>query len=414
MSRIAALKAERSTLLAEARAIVSNATAGATDAAKVDVLMNKADGITAMIRTFERAEAFGLQAIVNRGREIPTARLDSTFDNDIRLIRAYATANGERGGGAMPPDIQAEWNSRQMQPRNAAGTSPGTAGGYTVAPEFFEKLIVAMKSQGAMRSVASSFTSETGAHMIVPQVNDLSQSGRLLGAENVQLVAATDVSFAAGGFDAWTYTSDILPVSLQLLQDSLFDLGKFLLAALGSRLSRATNPHYTVGTGTGQPLGVVTSAAAGPVGATGSATSVSFDSLLALVHSVDPAYRVNGRFMMHDTTLLALRDIKDSAGRPIFQTYDAPGAATTTSGGSLFGYPVVINQDMPVMAANARSILFGDFSNYLIRDVVDLRLQMLKERFADYLQVAFIAAIRTDGKLQSAASPIRCYTNSAS
>jgi HK97 family phage major capsid protein len=69
---------------------------------------------------------------------------------------------------------------------------------------------------------------------------------------------------------------------------------------------------------------------------------------------------------------------------------------------------------MPVMAANAKSILFGDFSNYVIRDALDVQIIRLNERFPDNLEVGFIAFQRTDGNLVNAGTnPIKYYQNSA-
>src|SRR5690606_40696617 len=81
---------------------------------------------------------------------------------------------------------------------------------------------------------------------------------------------------------------------------------------------------------------------------------------------------------------------------------------------TILGYPYVVNNDMPVMAADAKSILFGDFSNYFIRDVLGVQLLRLEERYADYLQVGFLAFSRHDGVLADAgAGPIRYYQNSS-
>jgi HK97 family phage major capsid protein len=91
-------------------------------------------------------------------------------------------------------------------------------------------------------------------------------------------------------------------------------------------------------------------------GATGQTTSVIYDNLVDLVHSIDPSYRnQNCKFMLADATLAAVRKIKDTQGHPLWQPSVQAGVPD-----SLLAYPVVINQDMPVMAASAKSILFGD------------------------------------------------------
>jgi HK97 family phage major capsid protein len=204
----------------------------------------------------------------------------------------------------------------------------------------------------------------------------------------------------------------MVKLSIQLLEDSAFDLETWLANKLGIRLARATNAHYTVGTGTAQPKGVVTAATSGKVGLVGQTTSVIYDDIMDMVHAVDPAYRAGAQWMFHDTTLKALKKIKDTQGRPLWlPTLSGLASATPDS---LAGYPYVINQDMPVMAANAKSILFGDFANFYIRDVQDVKVMRLDERFADFLQVAFLAFQRTDANLIDAGThPIAYYANSA-
>ncbi len=411
MDIIAAMRNEHAASLAEARTLLHKTNATGEDVIRADTLMARADTLVTQISARQRlAEVARTDAPPTFTNVSRPSALISTVRNEIELIKAFCAAGDDR---PMPDDIRQQWVDRHRPYTAAAGTTPSVAGGYLIAPVFLADLLTAMTSQGSIRSVADCFTTDTGAPAWIPEANDTAQSGYLLTTENQQLGNAVDISFLTGTLNAWTFVSNVLVVSNQLMQDSAFDFAKLMLTGLGLRLARAENPFFTTGTGTGQPQGVVTGAAVGLVGAAGSTTSVSYDNLLTLLHSVDPAYRPNGRWMMHDTTLRYVRDIKDTNGRPLFQAYDAPGAGTSTSGGTIFGYPVVVNQDMPQMAANARSILFGDFSSYKVRTVVDLRLTMLKDRFADSNGTGFIAYIRSDGRLCSAASPVKCYVNSA-
>ncbi|MEO7836211.1 MAG: phage major capsid protein, partial [Acidimicrobiales bacterium] len=69
--------------------------------------------------------------------------------------------------------------------------------------------------------------------------------------------------------------------------------------------------------------------------------------------------------------------------------------------------------DMPAAAASVKSILFGDFrAAYIIRDVTGVQTLRLEERYADFLQVAFLLFQRSDGTLQQA-SALRAATQSA-
>ncbi|MFJ4712716.1 phage major capsid protein [Streptomyces sp. NPDC088785] len=290
----------------------------------------------------------------------------------------------------------------------AAGVATGAAGGYTVPPEFRAKLVEAQKFYSSMRDVAEVITTESGATLPWPTNDDTANVGAIL-AENTQ-VTEQDITFGTKDVDAYVYTSKLVRVSLQLLNDSAFDLEGWLAKVLGRRIGRAQNAHFTTGTGSSQPEGVQTNATIAKTGANGQTTSVTYDDAIDLIHSVDPAYRNSGRaqWMLADGTLAAFRKLKDGQNRPLWE----PSVQVGVPDG-LLGYAYTINTDMPAMAANAKSILFGDFyAGYLIRDVQDVQLLRLAERYADYLQVGFLAFSRSDGIPQDTAA-YKAYRNSA-
>jgi HK97 family phage major capsid protein len=289
----------------------------------------------------------------------------------------------------------------------ALGT-PDSAGGYTIPEDFYNKLTDALKFYGGMRqSRAEIIRSTSGADLPMPTDDDTSNSGAILD-ENTQ-VGEQDITFGVVILGAYMYTSKLVRVSLQLLQDSAFDLESWLARKLGERIGRATNNHFTVGTGTAQPNGVVTAASEGKVGDTGQTTSVTYGDLVDLFHAVDRDYRQNGEWMMHDSSLKALKKLEDNDGRPLWQ----PGLAVREPD-TILGKPYIVNNDVPVMGVDAKSILFGDFSLYKIRDVLGVQVLRLQERYADFLQVGFLAFSRHDGDLLDAGTaPIKYYQNSS-
>ena len=251
---------------------------------------------------------------------------------------------------------------------------------------------------------------DTGAVMPMPSFNYTNVLATIVGEGGTQGPDAS-TPFNAVNLAAFTYRSPIMPVSYEFLQDSAFGEG-FIIDALGQSIARAINQHATIGTGTGQPRGFTIDAPTGKTGLTGQTLTVIFDDLVDLIHSVDPLYRPNARFMMHDTSLRIVRKLKDTQGRPIFLPgYDGLAGAMADT---ILGYPVQINQDMPVMAANAKSIAFGRFDKYILRMVRDVTMLRLVERYADLLQVAFIVFARADGRLLDAGTgPLKLYVNSA-
>ncbi len=299
------------------------------------------------------------------------------------------------------------WQQYADEERALAGPQSTTSlGGYSIQDEAMREVEVALLSFGAMRRAGCTvIRTDKGGPLPIPTVNDTTNVGAIIG-EGVT-VGTQDIAFGQLVLDAFKYTSKSVLVSVELMQDNSVNLPQLLGRLLGERIGRATNAHFTTGTGSGQPNGVVTAATFAQA-ATGNTTAITFSNLVTLYHSLEPAYRDNAKFMMNDSSLAKIKTLLDSQGRPLW----LPGLVDRAPD-TILGSPYVINQDMASMTISAKSVLFGDFSKYWIRDVRDFTLLRLDERFAEFLQVAFLAFARTDGDLLDAGTkPIRGYQNS--
>lgn len=293
----------------------------------------------------------------------------------------------------------------------AQSTLSGAAGGYDVAPDtsFYGKIQAAKKFFGGMDQAGCSvLTTDTGADLPIPTMDDTSNAGSIV-AEEGSHASGTNVSLSQVTLHAYVLSSKIVKVSWQLLQDSASPWEDLLARVFGQRLGRARNTYLTTGTGSAQPQGVVTAASSGRQSATGNASSVPFDDFLRLEHSVDRAYRQMGKYMLNDSTALAVRLLKDGNGQYLWRTGEGGQPDRINS------YPVVINNDMASMSASAKHTLFGDFSNYFIRNVKGITIVRLNELYAENGQVGFLAFERFDGGLVDAGQhPIKYLQNSAS
>lgn len=300
--------------------------------------------------------------------------------------------------------MQARFASLPLETR-ALSVGADNAGGYLVPDDFRRQIESAQLWYGGMRDAATIITTDGGNDLIIPTDNDTANVGELVG-EN-QAVTEQDTTVGQRVLRAYFYSSKEIRVPYTLLQDAAFDIETWLANKLGERIGRITNTHFTSGNGPDRPTGIIQDSVAGVTAA--SATDVTVDELIQLEHSVDRAYRnyQTCRWMCNDTTLRILRQKKDGDGRYIWQ----PGM-TTGNPNTLFGYQYVVNNDLANMAASSRSILFGDFSKYLIRDVRGFTMIVLRERHAENLQVAFIGYSRTDGKLIDAGgNPVKHLAN---
>jgi HK97 family phage major capsid protein len=215
---------------------------------------------------------------------------------------------------------------------------------------------------------------------------------------------------------AYKYSSRLILVPIELLQDAGVDIEAYVVKMLAIRLGRILNTHFTSGSGTSQPRGVLADAVTGKTGAGGQVTTIIYDDIVDLKYSVNRSYRGNGRWMMNDSTLQYILKIKDQNLRPLILDY-----LTTLQEGEperLLGQPLIVNNDMPALgttgspAVGNQSLLYGDFSNYWVRRVMAMLLLRLVERFAEAGQVAFVAFLRMDGRMIDAGThPIKAYVN---
>lgn len=296
--------------------------------------------------------------------------------------------------------------------RNAMSTTTPAEGGYTVPSEIAAMVVDSLKAFGGMRELAQVITTAGGNALNWPTSDGTSEVGEIV-AENAAATGA-DITFGTVAVNPYKYSSKKIALPVELIQDSAIDVVQFVVNRLAQRLGRITNQHYTTGTGSSQPFGVMARAATGKTGTTGQTLTVTYDDLIDLIHSVNSAYRSRGaRFMMRDTTVAAIRKLKDTSGRPIWN----PGDNESISGGTpstICGYAYTVNDDVAAMAANAKSIAFGDFSQFVIRDVAgSTSLRRFDDSaFALNGQVGFCGWMRTGSNLLDTAA-VKCYVNSA-
>lgn len=298
---------------------------------------------------------------------------------------------------------------RQLEAERRAQTvGTDSEGGYTLPEGFVNNLERAQLEFGGMFAVATILRTATGSDLPWPTVDDTSNTGELL-AESATL-NEQDVAFGVLTLQAFKYSSKLVRVSAELMQDSAFNMAAELGSMLGERLARIQNTHFTTGDASSKPNGIVTASALGKT--TASTTAVVADELFDLVHSVDPAYRRQGcGFMMHDGLLLMVRKLVDANDQYLWM----PGLAAGQPD-QILGFPYTINQDMDgVPAATDKVMLFGLLSKYMIRQVAGIRMRRLVERYAEYDQEGFCGFMRADGDLLDAGTnPVKHLIMAAS
>jgi HK97 family phage major capsid protein len=351
--------------------------------------------------TSKRSQAMPIES--NDGPGYTRDLNDRRAQRDSNLaLRGWLLGNqctDEQRGAAQRSGLDLRSNTividRLQEQRSASGqTTVSAAGGYTIPAGFLAELERKTLFFNPLRSVARVITTETGNSLPIPCIDDTANTGAL-GAE-VTAATVLDMAFTAVTLGAYRYQSLVL-CSNELLQDNGINLASEIGGLLGERIGRSEAAAFATGTGSSQPEGVVTGSSAGITAA--GATAITLVDLQGLVNSLDWSYQINGKFMMHQSVWTAILKLQDSQGRPL--------VADLINGNEpkLFGREVIVNNNMAAsIVTTAKTILFGDFQKFIIRDSSQLEITRMNERYAEQYATGFLATGRRDSKvLQSSA-----------
>lgn len=310
-----------------------------------------------------------------------------TMEVDLRQVSTHVGHNGER-------------ETRDLM------VGSGT-GGKTVPSSFRAQLVEHMVQMSGIRQTnATILSTDGGEELAIPATTTLSTAALI---DEGDPIGSSDPTFSSVKLNAYKYAV-MLQASRELVMDSGIDLSGYLARETGMALGIKSGSHYIVGTGSGQPNGVVTAASTGVTGATSVGGAFTADDLIETFYSVIPAYRANGFFMMNDATAAAVRKLKDPSGD--HYVWEQSLAAETPN--MLFGRPVVIDPNIPDIGVGNKSLIFGDLSRYFIRDVKGIRFERSDDFAFGNDLVTWRAILRSDGDLVDTTGAVKAFVGGAS
>lgn len=341
-----------------------------------------------------RSRRPGGQDIVTPGApvvEVPTYR---------QAFHAYLRSAGERS--LMSHEERAVLEAGFAKVETRAQTTTPAAGGYTIPEEMLPELVRSMKAFGPMYdgNVTREIVTSGGNPMPFPTIDDTAvTAGAHSEGQTLTDDGGKDATFGEKQLDAYAFDTEWVRVSKELADDSFLAMEALLGSLLGERLGRIANLQLTTGSGSSAPNGIVT---ASTLGKTAAATAaVTWDEILDLEHSVDPAYRSapGVGYMFNDATLLAARKLKDGDGNYLWQAGNVQAGIPN----SFNGRPYHINQDMASLGAANIVMLFGDFQKYFVRKVGQPLIGAISDK--DFWPGFGVAGyIRFDGELSDTAA----------
>ena len=359
-----------------------------------------ADGLLASedVAAYEKMET----EVVNLGKEIDRLERQTALDAELNkpvntpITGKPASASGEEKTGRASAEYQRSfWNAmRSKVPSheimNALQVGTDSEGGFLVPDEFERTLVEALEEQNIFRSLASVIQTSSGDRKI-PVV---ASKGTASWVDEEGAIPESDDSFGQVSIGAYKLGT-MIKVSEELLNDSVFDLEAYISREFARRIGNKEEEAFFSGDGKGKPLGVLAATGGAETGVTAaSATAFTVDEVFDLFYALKAPYRKSAVFLMNDSSVKALRKLKDGNGQYLWQPSLTAGAPDT-----LLGRPVHTSAYMPAMTAGAKSILFGDLSYYWVADRQGRSFRRLGELFAPTGQVGFLATQRVDGKL---------------
>ena len=352
----------------------------AEDAATYAQMEQKVQDYSTEIDRMERQEAMDRQ--LNAPTSTPITGKPTTAKVETKSGRAADTYKASFWNQMR--------NKTSVEVRNALSVGVDADGGYLVPDTYEKTLIQALNDTMVVRKLAHTFVTACGVHKI-PVVTS---HGTANWVEESGEIPETSETFGQQHIGAHKLTA-LIKISEELLNDSAFDLEEYFQKEFTKRILNAEEVAFITGDGNGKPTGLLDADTGAEVGVTAaSATEITADDVINLYYSLRAPYRSKAVWLLNDSTVNALRLLKDKNGQYLWQSSLKEGTPDM-----LMGRPVYTSTAFPSIGAGQKAVAFGDLSYYWIGDREGITFRRLNELYAAKGQVGFLATKRVDAKL---------------
>lgn len=347
--------------------------------------------------TYDRMEA----DVVRLGEEIDRLERQAVIDAELAKVTSQPIVNtptvqpngAEKTGRASDEYKRAFWNGMRnkmsYEVQNALSIGTDSEGGYLVPDEYERKLVEALQDEVFFRSLATVIRTSSGDRKI-PIVTSRGEAAWI--DEGGQFPESDD-SFGQTSIGAYKLAT-MIKVSDELLNDSVFNIEAYISKEFGRRIGTKEEEAFFIGDGKGKPIGLFSATGGADIGVTATSASITFDDVMDLYYSLRAPYRNKATWLLNDSTVKAIRKLKDGNGNYIWQPSVKEGEPDR-----ILNRPYRTSIYVPELAAGNRVMAFGDYSYYWIADRQGRSFKRLNELYATTGQVGFLASERVDGKL---------------
>lgn len=352
-----------------------------------------------------------IAALDQRMKMVADALLRANDENDA-VTRAMAGQTDP----AAPTDTEAQIRSFLRGESRDLTVAPerrdltkgtATAGGNTVPTSFYGQLLEHLiENSGILAAGATLLETASGENLEIP-VTTAHSSGALVAEAGA--ISESDPAFAKRTLGAYKYGA-LIQVSRELVDDTGVDLQGYLSMQAGRAVGNALGVHLATGDASSKPSGIVTTATTGVTGSAAVAGVFTVDNLIDLFYSVIAPYR-NSRqcgWILRDASIASMRKLKDGNDQYLWSPATAPGVPDT-----FLGKPVHSDPNIAAIAATAKSVVFGDISQYFVRLAGGVRFERSDEYAFNTDLITFKCVVRGDGILTDQTGAVKVFVGGA-
>lgn len=334
--------------------------------------------------------------VVNLGNEI--ARLERQKEIDSELSKAVTEPitnkpvqkKDTKTGRSSDNYKNAFWNAMRKKNyydvSNELSIGTDTEGGYLVPDEYERTLVESLEEENFFRKLATVITTSGGERKI-PIVT---AKGTAEWIDEAETYPFSDDTFGQVTIGAYKLAT-MIKISEELLNDSAFNMESYISKEFARRIGAKEEEAFIIGDGDGKPTGIFT---AEKEDVTAKGAAITFDDVMDLYYSLRVPYRNKAVWILNDSTVKALRKLKDGNGNYIWQPSIREGEPD-----KILNRPYYTSIYAPEIETGKKVLAFGDFSYYWIADRQGRSFKRLNELYAPNGQVGFLASQRVDGKL---------------
>lgn len=170
-----------------------------------------------------------------------------------------------------------------------------------------------------------------------------------------------------------------------------FSVVDFIVNQMAEEIAVWIEGQLLTGTGTSAAQGALNTTT---TLTTAGAAAITADELIELQATVKQAYQPNACWIMAPATFTAIKKLKDGNNRFLLQD-DVTGEFPYR----LLGKPVFLSDNMPTIAAGAKTVLYGDCSGLSVNFRENISIEVLREYYATKHAIGVVAWFEFDSKV---------------